>query len=497
MPARSAARLVLIVLLAAAAWLAAPRTAEAATGSDGVHASAATLAKAQRELVATRKRRAAACRRGATRRCRTLRRRARRGAARVRTLRLKLRLATTAPRSAAPTPARKLYVAAGGRDSGTGAAGDPLATLTEALRRASGGEVIEVGPGSYPRATDTRERTRTVAVVGPGVGAATVRGMTIEGGQELDVRGLSFTDIVSVRWHTTRKLAQPARNLVFRSSDFTAPAGQGCLTARNAVRNFTVARSHIHDCTTGFGAGAGATMPRSSGLTFIDNTFERFTTDALQFGSWDDVRIAGNVIRDITDPCPTATNCIHNDGIQLTGYDRAVVISRNRISNARTQLIFIQDAVGPIDDVTVENNLVHGAGAVAIQSQGATNARFLHNTVWGGKDGGLWLTQGFKRDGTSVVPTDSVVANNVLSTYRRLGGARTRTSAGNAIACLSGQRPAANPSEGWTCFTDMLFAADYRLLPDSPVRAAGSTKATVPVDIDGTPRTAPVPGAFR
>lgn len=516
-PSRTVRLLVLALLVAVCAAVPAGPPAAAKAAPVSAHAAAAkALKQAKRQLTTTRKRRVAACRRHHRHRCRALRRQERRGKARVTRLQARLRhMATTAPapgpsrllppaqvgtvpRQAPPVPAGpRLYVAPTGTDAGTGSAGDPLATLTEALERASGGQVIQLAAGGYPRATDRRERTSTVTVLGPAAGVATVRGMTIEGGQELDIRDLHFTDIISVRYHPSRRLAQPARHVVFRTSEFTAPAGQGCLTARNGVQGFAVEDSWIHDCTTGFGAGAGASIPQSSGLTFTGNTFERFTSDALQFGQWDDVSITGNVIRDIKDPCPTGTNCIHNDGVQLTGNDRRVVIADNRISNARTQLIFIQDAVGPIDDVTVQNNLVYGAGAVAIQSQGATNARFLHNTVWGGKDGGLWLTQGYNRDGVTIVPTDSIVANNVLSTYRRLGGAWTHISAGNTIACRSGQRPTSNASEGWTCFTDMGFADGYRLRDDSPARSAGSIKVTVPWDIDGAPRTGPVPGAFR
>ncbi len=504
----------LVPVLLALCLLALASAAPATAASE--RARVARVTQAKKQLSKLRKRRAAACRhrhgRRQVRRCRALRAKVRRQARHVRRLRATVEASTpaarggtggaAAPRSGASTGSAAtgptLYVSPRGSDTAAGTAAAPLATLTAALARAGGGERIVVAPGSYPRATDDRVRTKTVTVTGPGGGGATVAGMRVQGGQELTISGLSFTSGVSVRYHPTRMKGQPARNIAFTNDDFTAPSGSGCLEARNAVQNLSVTASRIHDCVTGFGAGAGGPIPQSRGLRLVGNRFEHFSGDAIQFGQWDDVRITNNVITGMRDPAEV----VHNDGIQLTGNDRGVTIARNRITDSRSQLIFIQDAVGPIDDVTVENNLVAIAGAVAIQSQGATHARFVNNTVWRGKDGGLWLRQGFARAGEPVsVPTDTVVVDNVLSSYRRMEGAATTTAAGNVGSCMSWEKPHTDAAAGWSCLPDVGFVAassgDYRLRADAPARPFGSGLGGQATDIDGAARTSHAPGAFR
>jgi hypothetical protein len=455
---------VAVVALAALLVVAWPATASAAP----------SIVKLERQLKVTKKHRIAACRRHASRRCRRLKRSERRLKARIASHRM------------APSPVRTLYVAPSGHDAGAGSRANPLATLSEALGRATGGQKIRLAAGSYAEATDVTARSTTVHVIGPGAGKAFVAGLIVRGGQELDVSGLTFSARITVRYSTTRGLAQPARNIAFHHDEFTAPGSTWCVEARNGVKGFTVTDSYIHDCGAGFVAAAGGAIPRSTGLTLARNRMEHFSADGIQFGQWDNVSITDNAISDIVDPARVQ----HNDGIQLMGNDVHVVIARNRISGSNGQLIFIQDAVGPIDDVLVQDNLVYRAPAVAIQSQGATRARFVHNTVWDAKDGGLWLTQGYRHPGTqTVVPKDTVVADNVLSTYRKLGGAATAVSAGNVIACAGGQMPTNNVAAGWACLRDVGFvdaaARDYRLRADSKAR------------FDGVARRGVAPGALR
>ena len=382
--------------------------------------------------------------------------------------------------AAAHREVEQIHVAPGGRDRGPGTRSDPLATLTEALRRAGGGERIRVAPGRYPQAWDDRARRRTVTVTGPRDRSAVVAGLVIRGGQALDVSGLRFAAPVSVRHQETGSVGRRARDIRFHHDDFSAPGKAMCVEARSGVVGFSITDSHVHDCGTGFSAAAGGAVPQSRGLTISRNRFERFSVDAIQLGQWDDVEITRNVVREMRDPKRIA----HNDGIQLTGNVRRITIASNRMSGSNGQLILIQDAVGPIDRVTVENNLVFGAAAVAIQSQGATRARFVHNTVWRGKDGGLWLTEGYDRGRSApVVPVDTVVANNILSGFRRLGGAATAVDAGNVVA-------------GDVGFLDV-GADDYRLRATAPARGRGARIAGARRDIDGMPRSHTVPGAFR
>lgn len=389
-----------------------------------------------------------------------------------------------------------LYVSPAGLAGATGTQEDPLPTLTDALRLAAGGEVVVVGPGTYPKASDVRARTSTVTVEGAGADAVKVAGMDVKGGQKLTIRGIGFTEPVNVTYHDTLKTLQPARDVSFEAADFTASPGRGCFGARNAVVRLTLRDSRFHDCTTGFAAGAGGPIPQSGELTIENNRFERFTADAIQMGQWNDVTITDNVITSIRDPYGT----IHNDGIQLTGNDRRVRIKRNRISDSRNQLIFVQDAVGPIHDVIVTDNVLRGAGSVALQSQGATAAQYINNTIWDAKDGGLWLTAGYPRSGTRVVPTDTKLTNNVAKSFRALDGATAFLSAGNVVGCFSYQAPLTVVAKGVTCLPDVGFAdqpaGDFHLRADSPARPYGSPLITSPVDADGLVRAAPVPGAF-
>jgi hypothetical protein len=479
--------------------LSAVATPAAAGGSA---APARAYAAAKQDLKKVRSQRRTACKRGVRSRCRSLKAREVRLAKRVRVLARKLPVAVPAPAPAAarpvvtPAPAAllplgELYVAPNGDDNATGTANAPLATLTEALSRAAGGETIVVGPGSYPAAADSHARMQTVTVIGPGAGVASVAGLKITGGQELSVRGLSFTGPVTAGYDTVRRLAQPARDIVLSSVDITAPPGGGCVGARNGVEGFTITASRIHDCVNGFGAGSGPTIPMSTGLEISNSVLEHFAGDAVQFGNWKQVRITGNTIRDMRDPAGK----IHNDGIQITGYSHGVVISGNRISDSRHQLIFMQDALGPIDDVRVENNLLLRAGGVALQSQGIAAARIVNNTIWDNGVSGLWLTPGFERAGVRIMPTDTVVTNNIVQRFELLGGAGVATAAGNVTACNAALAP------GSTCLTDVGFdsagAEPFRLTAASPARGLGSTAAFAGTDLTGLARSAPVPGAFR
>ncbi len=397
-------------------------------------------------------------------------------------------------------PAPTLHVAATGSDTASGDADHPLASLGKALARATGGERIVVAPGSYPAATDYRARSTRVEVVGPGGGRARVAGLAITGGQQLDVSGLTFTAGVSMRsmW-TPATGTQDAAHIDLHDDEFTSP-GSTCISAKDGSSDIAVRASVVHDCLVGFGAGAGGTIAQSSGLTIDGNRFSALTGDGIQFGQWNDVAITGNTIDGIRDPAAV----YHNDGIQLTGNSERVLIAGNRILNSRTQLIFIQDAVGPIDDVLVENNLVLNAGAVAVQSLGATHVRFANDTIWGGKDGGLWLGAGSARTGHAASSaTDTVVANTVTQDLVRRDGAATGSAAGNVVPCRTGQAPGTDPATGTSCVADMAFvnaaAGDFHLRPDAAARTLGAVVTpAVDSDLDGLRRpTAPVPGAFR
>ena len=395
---------------------------------------------------------------------------------------------------AAPATAAQpsLYVAPSGSDAASGTSDAPMQSLTAALKRAPAGSQVVLGPGAYSAATDAVPRTSDVDVVGAGVGRTMVSGLTVAGGRHLDVSGITFTGPVQIRGDNVKPAELPAQDIVLHDNEITTSAT--CLTIKANASDVTIADNHLHDCYTGI-AGPGNPL-RSHTIAIVGNTIENLVADGIQFGNWDDVRIEGNVIRNIRDPKAE----IHNDGIQMTGGSTGVRIAENRIYDSRHQLIFIQDAIGAIDGVDVINNLTLGAGGVAIQSLGATRARFVNNTSWEAKDGALWIGPGANRNGTSVVPTDTVVVNNIARILRIFGGVQTPTSAGNVVLCPARYSGVVVPP-GARCLSDLGFTdtanRDYTLRSDSAARPLATSMIKPATDVLGLDRTEPAPGAYR
>src|SRR3954454_21040945 len=385
-----------------------------------------------------------------------------------------------------------LYVAPSGSDAASGTSVAPMQSLTAALKRAPAGTRVVLGPGTYPAATDAVPRTGDVTVVGAGAGQTTMAGLTIAGGRHLDISGITFTAPVQIRGDNVKPADLPAEDIVLHDNEITTSST--CVKIKANAHAITIADNHIHDCYTGV-AGPGQPL-KSSDIVIEGNTIEGLVNDGIQFGSWDDVRIEGNVIRDMDDPDAS----LHNDGIQMTGSSTDVQILANRIYDSRVQLIFIQDAIGPIDAVDVVNNLTIGSGGVAIQSLGATRARFINNTSWEAKDGALWIGPGANRNGTVVVPSDTVVVNNIARILRIFGGVQTAASAGNVVLCPARYSGVVVPP-GARClsvlgFTDTANRADRRR-PAPAARPRATTMIKPATDLLGLSRTEPAPGAYR
>jgi hypothetical protein len=357
-----------------------------------------------------------------------------------------------------------VYVAAGGDDVADGSEERPVRTIDRALGLAGPNTTILVGEGSYPQVRDQTARDAPVTVVGRGPTPPEVAGLEVYGGQRISFSGLRFTGEVRVTDHVVHKQGQRAIDVTFRDNEMVAPSTSNCAAVRSGAQDIAFIDNTMHDCRIGvYGAGSSA---MSNGIRIEGNTIRDVIADGIQFGDWSDVVIAGNVIEGVRDP----EGKIHNDSIQFLGDSNNVVIRNNYLYDSADQVLFIQDAIGPIDDVRVEGNVIAGSGGYAVQSQGATNLVFTQNTVWDARFGGLLLRQGhFSQDGG--VPTDSIVTNNILQSYGTTGGAKAATLDNNAVRCteVEESRP------GLACTTDPRFvdveAGDFHLAPDSPLLA--------------------------
>jgi hypothetical protein len=395
--------------------------------------------------------------------------------------------ATTPREGGAP---RKIFAGPAGNDSAPGTVLAPVRTLTAALALASGGDTIYLRRGVYPLGTTRTNYTSPVTVVSRGKKRGRVQGATLSGVSNLRFRRVAFEGPVRVTADPVLGYRDPSTNVSFSRVSFSigAPRVGACLKIDTAASRVSVSRSQFRRCGVGISGSAASPDPSSHHIRIVGNSITKSRGDGIHFGDWDNVRILRNVIRDMADPA----HKIHNDGIQFLGDSSRVVIAQNRVTDSQGQLLLIQPAFGPIDDVLVENNLFVGAGATAIQSQGARNVRLVNNTVWRSRYGSLNI-----RSGPSGPARDTVIVNNVLKTLSLAEGAEARYLDYNLVrdctACggphgLSGVNPRfVNAKRN-------MFA----LRPRSPAARAGNRKWGPRVDLRGRHRAGrPSIGAFE
>jgi parallel beta helix pectate lyase-like protein len=382
----------------------------------------------------------------------------------------------------APYPGRVIYVSNGGSNANPGTKAQPIATLQRAFDMTIGGELVLFEPGTYgdyATAKDKKVRTSTTRFVGlcrPGA-PVKIDGFQAHGGKHLDLSRFIFTNDVVLTddaFHGPVEIATADYRL--HHNVFKNPWGSGtALMIRSGAHRIVVEDNEIDGWTTGIG-GPNTAGKFSSDITIRRNVIRNLRSDGIQFGFWNNVLIEANDIGQMADPE------IHNDGIQFTGGSSHVVIRRNRLHHSEHgQLLLVQPAFAPIDDVLIENNLLHDAAGYAVQIQGSTNTRFVNNTVWFSGYGGLLL-----RPYGSTVPTDYVVANNVLYGYD-LDGVTPAVFVGNITRY-------AIPDPGFVDVT----GRDFRLRSSAAAKAAGHPAYNPEVDFEGAARGAvPSAGAYE
>ena len=378
---------------------------------------------------------------------------------------------------ASARPAKVLFVSPLGSDSAPGTLLAPLRTVGKALDLAKGGQRIRIAPGIYPPFTYDRARNRPVRLAGYGLGTARIQGAVLAGAQGLVIRDLHFTSPIRILDHAQRGHRQPSGRIRLEQLEIAA-ADDHCLSVREGSFRIRLERSYIHDCRNAVSGPPSPEGKRSRNIVIVRNLLERLRGDGIQFSDWNDVEIRGNTIRHMDDP----RNLIHNDGVQVNGRARRIRIVSNRIYDSAGQLVLIGggaiDRFGPIRNVLVENNLIHGAGAWAVQNL-AHNARFRYNTIWDTFYGALVLPRH--------APDDSVVVGNILDQFELGEGTKTGRRDFNLIRATR-TRPSRHDIVGKPPRFRDHSRGDYRLKRSSPARRAGPAHGGPKRDLAGRRR---------
>jgi hypothetical protein len=394
-----------------------------------------------------------------------------------------------------PTSAAVSYLSPQGQDSGNGSKESPLRSLEQSLTSADGGELLLLEPGSYTGdegdgLKDRIARPNEMQVVGLGrtAGQAQISGLELLGTKNVTFRRLRFDRVVVTDDVQHRGPEFASAHVKFLGNEFADYEGT-CLTIRSGSHDIVVAFNLFQRCKTGIG---GPNTPESTpqtdtrGITIRNNRIRNNTGDGIQFGHWHDVLIQYNDIG------PIGPSDTHNDALQFTGASSNVVIRENHLHDSANQLLFVQPAFGPISDVEVVNNLIDGAGSIAIQVQGVSNLRFINNTVWNSDVSGLLV-----RPYEGINPSGIVVANNLL--YDFMGSDLTKVASHNivrsdrALPPTNLNLPLGNPG-----FLDVANH-DFHLRPGSLAKGTGSAQYAPRTDLDGNPRssTRPSIGAYE
>lgn len=303
-----------------------------------------------------------------------------------------------------------IHVAPWGLDGWDGTVSSPLLTLTGALTKAD--PHIVMAAGEYPAQTGRRNAQMTTVEAH----GATMTGLSLKGCKNITMRGGRVEGTVDIE--SSSGATSPPEDIRLIGVEV-----KGTVKILNLAKRIDVIDCHIHH------SGAGVTFPgrgndtlRSDGVSVIRCVIEDMTADGIQATDVDNLLVQGCTIRRVRDPAGVQ----HNDCIQLGGGNRGVRIVGNVLDDSGAQLLFIQDAIRPIDDVVVQGNTLLRCAAVAFQCQGATNTRIVGNVIDGGDEGGLWLREGFH----GLVPTDTVVTGNFIRSvqtpsFRKWNGATT------------------------------------------------------------------------
>lgn len=221
------------------------------------------------------------------------------------------------------------------------------AELTEALRGARAGQVIELAPGQYGRLEIVGRRGRPVSFTQPIV----IRSADAARPAELASIELRFVENITFDNLDLRYRYASADTM--RTKPFTVRESSGVTFSRSRF---------IGDVATGtgtpadgFGTGIGLEVVASSGVTLEDSRFETWHRGAV-FAQSRNLIVRGNEIRDL-----------RSDGFNFAEVSN-VVIERNRFLGFRTSLttgdhpdmiqFWTNKTKSPSTDVAIRDNYI-------------------------------------------------------------------------------------------------------------------------------------------
>lgn len=392
--------------------------------------------------------------------------------------------------------AKRTYVSERGSDSAAGTRHAPLRSVSEALARARGGERVMVAAGDYPRIRDIRNHRRTVRVIGYDPRRRgrlpRIQGAGLHGASRLSFRRVRFTGLVELTNHPTLGHRAPPRHISISQSELVGavPYASDCLLIRPGARNVTLDRSHVHHCRMGVvGSGDGVQDPnrrkRTRSVRITDNVIEHMAADGIVLAHWQDSRIAGNVIRYVSDVYDRG---YHNDAIQVMGDGIRLEIVGNHLAHSDGQLLFIQDAVRrqSVRDSLVAGNLIHDSGAYAVQLIGTRRLRFLNNTVWFSRYGGVVVHAGTTR----THDTGAVLANNILEDLAVGNGVQLGLVDHNFLRPTWSNRRLRGPNDIVSSEPPGFLdgpGGDFRLFPGAPAASGANPGLAPSADLLGSP----------
>lgn len=280
---------------------------------------------------------------------------------------------------ASPASATEAYISPFGNDLADCSQSAPCKTANRAAQTMPSGGDIRTVPGFY--AWQSGYTFQAAGMEFLHAEGSTINGLTCKNCKNLRILG--------GRW--SGNLTFDGANTAGLRDAYVTPVAGAAIKIIGSQRVSIVG----NELSGGSEGVSGTHTPNVSNfITIADNYIHGQTSDGIALGDYNDVSIVRNQIEDIKDPCPTGTNCIHNDGIQFHSAVNRALIKDNTILRARSQGIFLQPANGPIDDVTVMDNTVDDVFSVGLVLERITHAIVMGNRVCGGpeSDGGIWLT---------------------------------------------------------------------------------------------------------